>query len=57
MVIDIRKSCDLPTAAQNRLRYAIELGEWRCQWREAVRKQDFERMDRLQKDFERVGLP
>lgn len=57
MVIDIRKSYDLPTAAQNRLRYAIELGEWRCQWREAVREQDFERMDRLQEDFERVGLP
>jgi hypothetical protein len=57
MVIDIRKSEDLPTAAQNRLRYAIELGEWRRQWREAEREKDYYRMDRLNEAYERVGLP
>jgi hypothetical protein len=56
-VIDIRTSEDSPTQAQNKLRYAIELGIWRREWREAEAAQDFERMDRLNETFDRVGLP
>lgn len=57
MIISIRTSEDLPTVAQNKLRYAIELGRWRRDWREAEQTQDFERLDRLQLAYERVGLP
>ena len=57
MIIKIKLHEDLSTPAQNALRYAIELGRWRAQWREAEMSQDHERMDRLQVDYERVGLP
>lgn len=56
-VVHIRTSCDLPTPAQNRLRYAIELGQWRREWREAEETQDWQRMDMLQAHYEWVGLP
>lgn len=57
MVIEIRFSEDLPTKAQNRLRYAMEMGQWRRRWREAEAAKDYYAMDRLQLDYERVGLP
>lgn len=57
MVIEIRLHRDLPTAAQNALRYAIELGRWRNEWRKAEEQGDWQRMDRLNEDYERVGLP
>lgn len=56
-VIYIVLGVDLPTSAQNALRYAIELGRWRAKWRRAQRDKDYDAMDRLQVDFERVGLP
>lgn len=57
MIIEIRLSEDLPTRAQNRLRYAIELGQWRAKWREAEARGDYDRMDYLNETFEQVGLP
>lgn len=56
-VIRIHLHEDLPTTLQNKLRYRIELGLWRKQWREAEAAKDYDRMDRLQIDYERVGLP
>jgi hypothetical protein len=56
-VIDIRLSEDLPTRKQNELRYRIELGRWRREWREAESAGDYAQMDRLNADYERVGLP
>jgi hypothetical protein len=57
MVIPITLSEDLPTKAQNKLRYAIELGIWRQKFREAEQAKDYDTMDRLNLDYERVGLP
>jgi len=57
MIIQIRLHEDLPTNAQNALRYAIELGIWRAKWRQAEDEKDYYTMDRLQEDYERVGLP
>ena len=57
MIIHIKLLEDLPTKAQNALRYAIELGNWRRSWREAELDEDFIRMDWLQIEYERVGLP
>lgn len=57
MIIDIRLSEDLPTKSQNALRYAIELGNWRRQWREAEERSDWFMIDWLQTEYEKVGLP
>ena len=57
MIIYISLSIDLPTAAQNRLRYAIELGIWKARNRKAIEENDYAELDRLQLDYERVGLP
>lgn len=57
MIIYIKLSEDLPTKAQNALRYSIELGIWRKCWREAEESNDYNKMDRLQLDYELVGLP
>ena len=56
-VVQIKLSEDLPTKAQNKLRYAIELGMWRKRWREAEVAKDYVAMDWLQYEYERVGLP
>jgi hypothetical protein len=56
-VIHVKLSQDLPTKAQNKLRYAIELGIWREAWREAEATNDYQWMDYLQRSYERVGLP
>lgn len=56
-VIQIRLSEDLSTRSQNKLRYAIELGIWRHQWRIAEASNNFDEMDRLNYSYERVGLP
>lgn len=57
MIVYITLSEDLPTKAQNKLRYQIELGLWRQRWRKAVAEDDWKAMDDLQLDYERVGLP
>jgi hypothetical protein len=57
MIIEIRFHEDLPTRARNRLRYAMEMGVWRAEWRAAAEAKDYEAMDRLSRDYERVGLP
>lgn len=56
-VVFIHPSRDLSTQAQNRLRCAMELGVWRADWRRAEQSEDHDAMDRLQIDYERVGLP
>lgn len=56
-VIHIRFSHDLPTRAQNELRGRMEMAQWKQYWREAEAEKDYDRMDRLQVDYERVGLP
>jgi len=56
-VIRIEASEDLGTRARNALRYAIELGMWRRAHREALAEEDYAELDRLDRDFERVGLP
>lgn len=56
-VIRIEFYTDLPTRARNRLRYALEHGEWRRRWREAAATNDYEEMDRLDGMFDSVGLP
>jgi len=57
MIIYIHLSIDLPTKSQNALRYAIELGIWRHQWRIAKATKNYDEMDRLQYKYELVGLP
>lgn len=56
-VIEIKFGYDLPTKKQNELRYNMEMAEWRRQHREATAAQDFWKLDRLDEDYERVGLP
>jgi hypothetical protein len=56
-VIHIRFGYDLSTRKQNELRYNMEMAEWRRQFREAEAERDYDRMDRLNSDYERVGLP
>lgn len=56
-VINIILSTDLPTRAQNKLRYAIELGIWRKRLHKAEADKDYDLIDRLQLDYERVDLP
>lgn len=56
-VINIRLSYDLPTRKQNELRYNLEMARWKALWREAEEAKDYDRMDRLQIDYEMVGLP
>lgn len=57
MIVHIRLSEDLPTRAQNRLRYQIELGIWRRKWREAEAAKDYDAMTRLEANYEMVGMP
>lgn len=56
-VISIRFGYDLPTKKQNELRYNMEMAEWRRQFREADAARDYARMDWLNDNYERVGLP
>lgn len=56
-VINILLSHDLPTKKQNELLYRLELARWKASWREAEEENDFDRMDMLHRDYERVGLP
>lgn len=56
-VIEVRFGEDLATSSLNRLRTRMELGDWRRRWRDAVEREDYETMDRLDKEFDRVGLP
>lgn len=41
----------------NRLRYRMELAEWRRQMREAKANEDFDAMDRLDRSYDYLGLP
>lgn len=56
-VIRIRLFHDLPTAKQNELRRRIELGNWKREWRIAEAMCDLERMDFLDRQYDRIGLP
>jgi hypothetical protein len=56
-VIHIRFHEDLPTRLQNELRYRMELASWRSRWREAEAQLDYIRLDWLQMEYERIGLP
>lgn len=56
-IIYIKFSHDLPTKAQNELRYRMELAQWKIYWRQAEAEKDYDWQDRLQLDYERVGLP
>jgi len=56
-VIHIKLHEALSTNNQNKLRYKIELGIWRQKWREAEATKDYYQMDRLQIEYEMVGLP
>lgn len=56
-VIHIRFSEDLGSQKKNELRYRMELAEWKKRWREAVDLQDYEWMDRLDREYQKVGLP
>ncbi len=56
-VVHIRFSHDLPTRTQNELRGRMEMAEWKRRWREAEAEGDHYLMDRLQEDYEWVGLP
>lgn len=57
MIIHIRFGYDLPTRAQNELRYRLEMERWKRAWRDAESSSDYDQMDRLQIEYERVGLP
>lgn len=56
-VIDIRLHQDLPTSAQNRLRYNIEMGLWLAKRRKAQAENDYYTLNRLEQEYEMVGLP
>lgn len=56
-VIPIQFHIDLPTKAQNDLRYRLELANWRTRWRAAKARKDYDMMDRLDREFEWLGLP
>lgn len=55
-VIPITFSTDLPSRAHNQLRYRMELKEWKDQWAEAEKRDDFEAIDDLQREYEMVGM-
>jgi hypothetical protein len=56
-IIHIRFSHDLPTRNQNKLRYRMELAEWKRAWRAAEAAGDMLMLDRLHSSYEMVGLP
>ncbi len=56
-VIEIKFSEALPTSSQNKLRYRMELAAWRASWRKAEAEKDYRKMDELEHEFGRVGLP
>lgn len=56
-VIEIKLHEELPTNNQNKLRYRMELAVWRACWREAEAAKDYERLDRLDREYELVGFP
>ncbi len=56
-IIEVRLYEDLLTRKQNELRYRLELAQWRKAWREAELDKDYSRMDWLDREFEKVGLP
>lgn len=56
-IIHILFSTDLPTRKQNELCYRMEMAQWKERLRIARENNDYEEMDRLQIDYERVGLP
>ena len=56
-VIRIKFREDLVCPKLNRLRSIMELGAWRAKWREAREANDWDAMDRLDKEYDMVGLP
>lgn len=56
-VIRIYLCEDLPTDAQNKLRVRMEEARWRERWRRAKAENDYDTMDRLQREWEMLGLP
>lgn len=57
MVIEIRLHEDLPTRNQNKLRYRIEMGIWLAKMRKAKEEKDYDEMDRLDQQYNLIGLP
>ena len=56
-VILIVFGTDLPTENQNKLRAKMHLASWKAKWRKAEEEKDSEAMDRLDAQYEMVGLP
>ncbi len=56
-IIEIRLHESLPTVAQNKLRYAIELGRWKERWRRAEETSNTAMKDHLLWERDLVGLP
>jgi hypothetical protein len=56
-IVQIQLYEELPTRAQNRLRYAIQMGMWLQEWRKAKETSNYAAMDRLDREYELVGLP
>ena len=48
---------ELDSMLKNRLRYRMELGEWRRKWRQAKETNDYEKMESLDRSYEMIGLP
>jgi uncharacterized protein YehS (DUF1456 family) len=57
VVIHIRLHEDLGCPELNKMRYNMEMAIWLKKWRKAMSKKDHDMMDRLNSDYERVGLP
>ena len=56
-VIHIRFSEDLDSPLKNRLRYRMELAEWKREWREAEAAGNYAALDRLDRQYDYLGLP
>ncbi len=56
-VIHITLGEELPTIAQNKLRANLHMAQWKASWRRAIAEKDSDAMDRLDKQYEMVGMP
>jgi len=56
-VIMISFSVDLPTRNQNLLRARMEFKAWSDRRDDAMMRDDYETLDRLDREYEMIGLP
>ena len=56
-LILITFSVDLPTRNQNLLRARMEYREWRDRRDDAMMRDDYETLDRLDREYEMIRLP